>query len=184
MTCSYAALHMLSTSYSLLQFGKSWRLSENQVAIILNTALSKPALSFMLLRESSFSCLDIFLLLDSSYFFGLTEFFRSLMTRYMWYSYMVFKLYKSTVFKLPVHFLKIVYFLCLVALGVCCWAQAFSDGSKQGLLFVAVRGLLIAVTSLVVGAQVLGSWASLVVACSFRNWGSLECGLGGCGTWA
>ena len=97
-----------------LQFGKSWRLSENQVAIILNTALSKPTPSFMLLRDSSFSCLDIFLLLDSSYFFRLTEFFRSLMTRYMWYSYMVLSYINSL-------FLSLLYILknCLFFIFGC-----------------------------------------------------------------
>ena len=39
--------------------------------------------------------------------------------------------------------------LFLAALGLCCRAQAFSSCSERGLLFVAVRGLLIAVASLV-----------------------------------
>ena len=39
--------------------------------------------------------------------------------------------------------------LVLVALGLRCCAQAFSRCSEQGLLFIAVRGLLIAVASLV-----------------------------------
>ena len=34
-------------------------------------------------------------------------------------------------------------------LGLCCCMQAFSRCSKRGLLFIAVRGLLIAVASLV-----------------------------------
>ena len=38
-------------------------------------------------------------------------------------------------------------FFFLAALGCC--AQAFSSYGKQGLLFIAVRGLLIAVASLV-----------------------------------
>ena len=33
-------------------------------------------------------------------------------------------------------------------LGLCCCVRAFSSCSEQGLLFVAVRGLLIAVDSL------------------------------------
>ena len=37
----------------------------------------------------------------------------------------------------------------LAALGLCCCTRAFSSCSEQGLLFVAVRGLLIAVASLV-----------------------------------
>ena len=53
------------------------------------------------------------------------------------------------------HFLKINLFiylfiyLSLAALGLCCCAWAFSSCSEWGLLFVAVRGLLIAVASLV-----------------------------------
>ena len=45
-----------------------------------------------------------------------------------------------------------VFFLCvfvLAALGLHCCAQAFSSSGEQGLLFVAVHGLLIAVASLV-----------------------------------
>ena len=41
------------------------------------------------------------------------------------------------------------YYLFLAALGLCCCAQAFSSCGEQGLLFVAVRGLLIAVASLI-----------------------------------
>ena len=40
--------------------------------------------------------------------------------------------------------------LVLVALGLRCCAQAFSSCGEQGLLFLVVRGLLIAVASLVV----------------------------------
>ena len=39
--------------------------------------------------------------------------------------------------------------LFLAALGLCCCVRAFSSRSKWGLLFVAVRGLLIAAASLV-----------------------------------
>ena len=42
-----------------------------------------------------------------------------------------------------------IYFIFLAALGLCCCTRAFSSCSEQGLLFVAVRGLLIAVASLV-----------------------------------
>ena len=45
-------------------------------------------------------------------------------------------------------FLKFIY-LFLAALGLRCCAQAFSSCGEQGLLFVRVRGLLIAVASLV-----------------------------------
>ena len=41
------------------------------------------------------------------------------------------------------------FFFFLAALGLRCCAQVFSSCSKQGLLFVAVHGLLIAVASLV-----------------------------------
>ena len=48
-------------------------------------------------------------------------------------------------------FYKFIYFiyLFLAALGLCCCARAFSGCGERGLLFVAVRGLLIAVASLV-----------------------------------
>ena len=45
--------------------------------------------------------------------------------------------------------LRFFYFLFLVALGLRCCARAFSSCGEQGLLFVVVRGLLIAVASLV-----------------------------------
>ena len=41
-------------------------------------------------------------------------------------------------------------YLFLAALGLCCCVRAFSSCGEQGLLLVAVRGLLIAVASLVV----------------------------------
>ena len=40
-------------------------------------------------------------------------------------------------------------YLFLAALGLHCCAQAFSSCGERGLLFAAVRGLLIAVASLV-----------------------------------
>ena len=40
-------------------------------------------------------------------------------------------------------------YLFMAVLGLHCCAQAFSSCGEQGLLFVAVRGLLIAVASLV-----------------------------------
>ena len=40
-------------------------------------------------------------------------------------------------------------YLFLAALGLCCCTWAFSSCGKRGLLFVAVRGLLIVVASLV-----------------------------------
>ena len=42
--------------------------------------------------------------------------------------------------------LKHLFFLAL--LGLRCWAQAFSSYCERGLLFVAVRALLIALASL------------------------------------
>ena len=42
--------------------------------------------------------------------------------------------------------------------------QAFSSCGEKGLLFVAVRGLLIAVASLVAEHKALGTQASVVVA--------------------
>ena len=48
-------------------------------------------------------------------------------------------------------FFKIHFFLLLflAALGLRCCTRAFSSCGDQGLLFIAVRGLLIAVASLV-----------------------------------
>ena len=46
-------------------------------------------------------------------------------------------------------FYKFIY-LFFGVLGLRCCAQAFSSCGEQGLLFVAVRGLLIVVASLVV----------------------------------
>ena len=59
--------------------------------------------------------------------------------------------------------LFIYLFLFLAALGLCCCTCAFSSCGEWGLLFVAVRGLLIAVASRC-GAWALGAWASVVVA--------------------
>ena len=49
------------------------------------------------------------------------------------------------------YFFKFIYlyFLFLAALGLRCCARAFSSCGGRGLLFVVVRGLLIAVVSLV-----------------------------------
>ena len=49
---------------------------------------------------------------------------------------------------LLLNFILFIY-LFLAALGLCCCALAFSSCGEQGLLFVAVRGLLIAVSSLI-----------------------------------
>ena len=42
-----------------------------------------------------------------------------------------------------------LFYLFLAALGLCCCARAFSSCGEQGLLFIVVRGLLIASASLV-----------------------------------
>ena len=42
-----------------------------------------------------------------------------------------------------------IFYLVLTALGLCCCTRAFSSCGERGLLFVAVRGLLIVVASLV-----------------------------------
>ena len=63
-----------------------------------------------------------------------------------------------------VFFKKFIY-LFLAVLGLRCCARAFSNCSEQGLLFVAVHGLLIAVASLAaehgpqVGFSSCGTWA-------------------------
>ena len=60
------------------------------------------------------------------------------------------KIYLLMKWRHSVLFKKIYLFihLFLAALGLCCCAQAFSRCGERGLLFVAVRGLLIAVASL------------------------------------
>ena len=45
--------------------------------------------------------------------------------------------------------MNLFIYLFLAELGLCCWARAFSSCGEWGLLFVAVRGLLIAMASLV-----------------------------------
>ena len=52
-----------------------------------------------------------------------------------------------TIFSLFIQIKKITLFLAV--LGLCCCAQAFSSCRERGLLSIAVRGLLIAVVSLV-----------------------------------
>ena len=49
--------------------------------------------------------------------------------------------------EVPECLIKLIY-LFLAALGLCCCTQAFSSCGEQGLLFVVVSRLLIAVTSL------------------------------------
>ena len=45
------------------------------------------------------------------------------------------------------YFILCLFFKFLAALGLRCCARAFSSWGERGLLFVAVRGLLIAVAS-------------------------------------
>ena len=69
-------------------------------------------------------------------------------------------------------FFKIIFiYLFLAALGLRCCVRAFSSCGERGLLFVAVRGLLIAV-AFRCGAWALGTWASVVVACGLSSCGS------------
>ena len=75
---------------------------------------------------------------------------------------------------LPLSFFINLFILFLAALGLPCCTRAFSSCGERGLLFVAVRGLLIAVASLCCGAQALGTQASVVVARRLRS----------CGSWA
>ena len=49
-----------------------------------------------------------------------------------------------------IYFLINLFILFLAALGLCCCTRAFSSCVEQGLLFVVVHRLLIAVASLVV----------------------------------
>ena len=52
---------------------------------------------------------------------------------------------------------KFIYLFFLAALGLRCCARAFSSCGEQGLLFIAVRGLLIAVASVVEEHRYTGS---------------------------
>ena len=56
----------------------------------------------------------------------------------------------STCIYLFLKFIYFIYFIFLAALGFHCCVRAFSSCGEQGLLFVAVCGLLIVVASLVV----------------------------------
>ena len=60
---------------------------------------------------------------------------------------------------------RIVFFLFGGLLGLCCCVQAFSSCSEQGMVFVVVSRLLIAVSSLAVedGRQDLNHVGSVVV---------------------
>ena len=67
---------------------------------------------------------------------------------------MVFVLYYCTmlhylIFVYILFFINLFIYLFLAAFGLCCCTQVSSNCNEQGLLFVAVHGLLIAVASLV-----------------------------------
>ena len=94
-------------------------------------------------------------------------------------------------FFINLFFLIYLFILFLAALGLCCCTRAFSSCGEQGLLFVAVRGLLTAVASLVAehghqarGLQQLWHVGSVVVARGLSSCGSraLERKLSSCGT--
>ena len=61
----------------------------------------------------------------------------------------LFPLFFFSLSSYPVMWRSFLIYLFLAALGLHCCVRAFSSCGKQGLLFVAVRGLLIAVASLV-----------------------------------
>ena len=84
---------------------------------------------------------------------------------------------------LPVLFFFNVFILFLAALCLRCCAWAFSSCGEQGLLFVVVCGLLVAVASLCFRAPALGARASVVVARGLSGCGSraLELRLSSCG---
>ena len=58
----------------------------------------------------------------------------------------------------------------MTTLGLCCCTRAFSSCSERGLLFIAVRVLLIAVTSLV-AEWALGARALVVVSHGLQSTG-------------
>ena len=75
-----------------------------------------------------------------------------------------------------------IYLLSVFGLHCCTWA--FSGYGEWGLLFIVMRGLLIAVASLVAQHVFLGVWASVVAARGLSSCGSqaLERRLSSCGT--
>ena len=77
-------------------------------------------------------------------------------------------------------FLNLFIYSFLAMLGLCCCMLAFSSCSEQGLLIVVVRGLLIAVASLVAehglqacGLQQLWYAGSVIVAWELQSTGSV-----------
>ena len=66
----------------------------------------------------------------------------------------------------------LVIYLFGAVLGLRCCMRAFSSCSEQGLHFVVVRGLLVAVASLCCGSQALGARASVVLTRGLSSCGS------------
>ena len=99
----------------------------------------------------------------------------------MCYALIICKILCQTLYLYIYLFIHSFIYLVLAVLGIRCCTWAFSSCGEWGLLFLAVRGLLIAVTSLVVehglqvrGLQQLQHTGSVVVA---RR-------LSSCGSWA
>ena len=67
-------------------------------------------------------------------------------------------------------FLNFIYLFAV--LGLHCCARAFSSCIEHGLLFVAVRGPLIAVAWLVAEHGLQGAWASVAVARGLSSCGA------------
>ena len=65
-------------------------------------------------------------------------------------AYSLFLIAASVFLLVFLFFFNFIYFFkFLAALGLCCYVWAFSSCGKRGLLFIVMRGLLIAVASLV-----------------------------------
>ena len=74
-----------------------------------------------------------------------------MLNRYAFYTYFL------PVCGLPVYFFLRV-FIYLAALGLCCYTQAFSSFGESGLLFLAVRRLLVAVAPLAAENRLQARW--------------------------
>ena len=92
----------------------------------------------------------------------------------------------SIILFLKINLFIFIYLLFLAALGLRCCARASSSCGERGRLFVAVRGLLIAVASLVVEHGLQRAWASVDAAGGLSSCGpwALERRLSSCGSWA
>ena len=107
--------------------------------------------------------------------------FCSCLTTNQWSVFSCLLVYSLLIFPLLFTFLGFfIFYLFLTALGLCCCVWAFSSCGKWGLLFIAVRGLLTAVASLVAerglqahGLQQLWHAGSVVVAHGLQSTGSV-----------